>query len=107
MLAEALTLLFNMIKQVLNDSKTSKKYKKRLQQKITTAAQTFLAKNALLEDRNQFLTNINDEGKIRRSVNSEILKKARVMSYEDFEKARVECIVKEAAKEAKEGAKKV
>lgn len=104
--AEALTSLLNMIEQV-SDDETSRQHKERLQQKVTSAAQTFLAKNALLEDRNQFLTNINDEGKVRRSTKSEILGKARVMSYEDLEKARAERAVKEAAKEAKKGAKEV
>lgn len=102
--AEALTSLLNMIKQVPGDE-TSRQHKERLQKKVTTAAQTFLAKNALLEDRNQFLTSINDEGKVRRSTKSEILGKARVMSYEDLEKARAERAVKEAAKEAKKGEK--
>ena len=104
--AEALTSLLNMIKQVSEDE-TSRQHKERLQQKVTSAAQTFLAKNALLEDRNQFLTNINNEGKVCRSTKSEILGKARVMSYEDLKKARAERTVKEAAKEAKKGAKNV
>lgn len=94
-----------MIKQA-SDDETSRQHKERLQQKVTTAAQIFLAKNALLEDRNQFLTNINDEGKVRRSTKSEILGKARVMSYEDLEKARAERAIKEAAKEVKKGTKK-
>lgn len=104
--AETLTSLLNMIKQA-PDNETSRQRKERLQQKVTTAAQTFLAKNALLEDRNEFLTNINDERKVRRSSKSEILGKARVMSYEDLEKARAERAIKEAVKEAKKGAKKV
>ena len=107
MSAESLTLLLNMIKQVPDDGETSRQYKERLQQKVTAAAQTYLAKNALLEDRNQFLTNINDEGKVRRSSKSEIIGKARVMSYEDLEKARAERAMKEAAKEAKKAAKEI
>lgn len=102
--AEALTSLLHMIKQV-SDDETSRKHKERLQQKVTTAAQTFLAKIVLLEERNQFLTNINDEGKVRRSTKSETLGKARVMSYEDLEMARAERAIKEAAKEAKRVAK--
>lgn len=105
MSAESLTLLLNMIKQVPDDGETSRKHKERLHQKVTTAAQTFLAENALLENRNQFLTNINDEGKIRRSTKSEIIGKARVMSYEDLQTARAERAMKEAAKEAKRAAK--
>lgn len=50
---EALTLLLNMIKKV-SDDETSRQYKWRLQQKVNNAAQIFLAKNALLEDRNRF-----------------------------------------------------
>ncbi|KAL9605599.1 MAG: hypothetical protein Q9179_001216 [Wetmoreana sp. 5 TL-2023] len=59
----------------------------------------------LLQDRNQFLTKINNEGKVRRSTESETLGKARVMNFEDLEKARAERVVKEAAKEAKKAAK--
>ena len=102
--AEALTSLLNIIKLV-SDNETSRQHKERLQQKVTTAAQTFLAKNALLEDRNQFLTKINDEGKVRRSTKSETLGNARVMSFEDLEKARAERVIKEATKEAKKAAK--
>ena len=104
--AEALTSLLNMIKQV-SDDETSRQHKERLQQKVTTVAQTFLAKNALFEDRNLFLTKINHEGKVRRSTKSETLWKAKVMSFEDLEKARAERVVKEAAIDAKEGAKEV
>jgi len=53
------------------------------------------------------LTNINNEGKVRRSTKSEILRKARVISYKDLEKVRAERTVKEAAKEAKKGAKEI
>ena len=104
--AEALTSLLNMIKQA-SDDEPRRGHKERLQQKVTTAAQTFLAKNALLEDQNEFLTKINNEGRVRRSTKSETLGKARVMSFEDLEKARAERVVKKAAKEAKEGAKEV
>ena len=104
--AEALTSLLNMIKQAPDDE-TSRQHKERLQQKVTTAAQMFLAKNSFLKNRNQFLVNINNEGKVRRLTKSEILGKARVMSYEDLEKARAERTIKEAAKEVKKGAKKV
>ena len=42
----------------------------------------------LLHDQNQFLTRMNNEAKIRRSTNSVVLGKAKVMSYEDIEEAR-------------------
>jgi hypothetical protein len=47
MSAEALTSLLNMIKQI-SDDKTSRRHKERLQQKVTIAAQTFLAKMLFL-----------------------------------------------------------
>jgi len=101
MSAEALNLLLNVIHQVPDDSESSRQRKERLQYKIITAAQTSFAKNALLEDRNQFLTKINDESKPRRITKSVTLGKARVMSYEDLEKARAQRAAKEAAKEAR------
>jgi hypothetical protein len=51
------------------------------------------------------LAKINNEGKVRRSTKSEILGKAKVMSYEDLEKARAERAAKEAAKEVKRAQK--
>lgn len=53
-LAETMNSLLSMIKQVPNDEASSQ-HKERLQQKVNNAAQTFLAKNALLDHRNQFL----------------------------------------------------
>ena len=38
-----------------------------------------------MQDRNQFLSNINEKGQVRRSTKLEILGKVRVMSYEDLE----------------------
>jgi len=69
-----------MIKQVPDDE-MSRQRKQGLQQKVKNAAQVFLAKNALLEDQNRFLTTVNNEGKVRRSTRSKILGGARVMSY--------------------------
>ncbi|KAF7506969.1 hypothetical protein GJ744_011100 [Endocarpon pusillum] len=101
-LVEALTSLLDM--KVPQDE-TSEQHKERLHQKVANAAHTSFAKNALLQDRNQFLTTINNEGKVRRSTKSEILRKARVTSFEDLEKARAERAAKEAAKGAKKAAK--
>lgn len=98
--AEALTSLLNIIQQIPSNE-TSRQHKERLQKTVATAAQTFLAKNALLENRNQFLTNMNDEGKVRQLTKSQILGKARVIIYEDLEKARAERVMKVAAKEVK------
>jgi hypothetical protein len=44
---------------------------------------------------------MNDEPKVRRSITSVVLGKAKVMSYEDLEEARAKRAEKEAAKEAK------
>ncbi|OCL04245.1 hypothetical protein AOQ84DRAFT_380786 [Glonium stellatum] len=101
-----------MIKHVPSDEASSQR-KKRLQQKVSNAAQTFLAKNALLRDQNKSLTKFNDEGKARRSAKSAILGKAKVIRWEDLEKAQAEHAVKEAmkakkeAKKAAKGAKRV
>jgi hypothetical protein len=43
---------------------------------------------------------MNDEAKVRRTTNSVILGKAKVMSYEDLQEARTKRAEKEAAKEA-------
>jgi hypothetical protein len=82
--------------------------KQRLQrhlQKLTNAAQLSFAERALLHDHNQFLTQMNNEAKVRRSTKSEILGTARVMTYEDLETARAERAAKEIAREIKKAAK--
>jgi hypothetical protein len=48
---------------------------------------------------------MNNEAKACRKPKSEVLGTARVMSYEDLNKARADCAAKEAAKEAKKAAK--
>ncbi|KAF2647103.1 DDE-domain-containing protein [Lophiostoma macrostomum CBS 122681] len=88
---EALTSLLDMIKYVSNDEASSQR-KERLQQKVSNAAQTFLTK-------------MNDEGKARRSAKSAILGKAKVMTWDDLQKARAEHAVKEAAKAEKKAKK--
>jgi hypothetical protein len=94
---EALTALLERIKSIPDDDASSQ-HKGRLQQKVANAAQTYLAKIALLDDQNTFLAKINDEGKARRSADSKILGTARVVKYEDLEKARAERAVKDAKK---------
>lgn len=106
MSAKTLTSLLNMIKQVFDDE-TSKRHKEKLQQKIIIAIQTFFVKNAFLENRNQFLTKINDESKVRRSIKSKTLEKTRMMSFENLEKTRAKRVVKETAKETKKTAKEI
>lgn len=90
-----------MLLKIIKHEASSQR-KERLQEKLSHAAQTFLAKNALLRDQNRFLTKINDESKARRATKSTILGKARVMTWEDLEEARK----KDAEKKAKKAAKK-
>jgi hypothetical protein len=99
--AEALTSVLNMIKQV-SDDETNRQHKERLQQKHTNATQLSFAERALLQEHNRFLARINNEAKVRRSTKSDVLGTAKVMSYEDLEKAKAERAAKEAAKEAEE-----
>ena len=94
-----------MVHQVPEDSESSKQRKQRLVYKIVTGAQTYFAENALLEDRNQFLTEINNESKPRQSTKSASLGKAREMSYKDLEKTRAQRAANEAAKKARKVAK--
>ncbi|KAI4135222.1 MAG: hypothetical protein LQ347_000861 [Umbilicaria vellea] len=102
--AEGLTLLLNMIKQV-PDNETNRQHKERLQQKHTNATQLSFAERALLQEHNRFLAQINNEAKVRRSIKSDVLGTARVMSYEDLKKAKAERAAKKAATEAKKAAK--
>ena len=55
------------------------------------------AERALLHDRIQFLSSMNDEAKRRRSTRAVVLGKAKVMSYEDLEEARAKRAAKEQA----------
>jgi hypothetical protein len=55
-----------------------------------------LAQCALLDNKKQLLTIMNNEAKVRRSTKSVVLGKAKVMSYEDIEEA----LIKRAAKDA-------
>ena len=98
--AEALTSLLNMIKQVPDDE-ANRQHKERLQQKHTNATQLSFAERALLVEQNRFLARINNEAKVRRSTESDVLGTVKVMSYEDLEKAKAERAAKDAAKEAK------
>ena len=97
--AEALTSLHNVIKQDTHTlDKTSIQRLQRHIQKLANAAQISFAECALLHDQNNFLTRINNEAKVRRSTKSIVLGKAKVMSYEDIEKARAKRAAKEDIK---------
>ena len=98
--SEALTSLLTLIKQDPCDETSAKRHR-RLVQKLANAAEMSFAQQALNQDQIQHLTKINDESKPRRKTKSEILGKARVMSYEDIEAARAKRAEQEADKEAK------
>jgi hypothetical protein len=105
---EALMSLLDRIKQVPNDEASSQ-HKAKLQQKVANAAQTYLAKIALLYNRNQFLAKINNEGRARRAADQKVIGKARVVTYEDLVEERAKRTVmdaKAAEKKAKKAAKK-
>jgi hypothetical protein len=104
--AEGLASLHNLIRQdvhTLNEASTQRL--ERHVQKLAHAAQVsfaeraFLrAEGALLDNRNQMLTRMNNEAKVRRSTRSVVLGKAKVMSYEDIEEARKKRAAKDATK---------
>jgi hypothetical protein len=83
--AETLISLHNVIKQ---DTNVPEETRSRIQ-KLANAAQISFAERALLKDRNQFLFEINNKAKARRSTRSIVLGKAKVMSFEDLEEAKV------------------
>lgn len=65
--------------------------------KLANAVQMSFAERALLCNQIEFLSTMNDEAKRRRSTKSFMVRKARVMSYEDLEAARRKRIAKEQA----------
>ena len=67
-------------------------------QKLVDAAQISFAERALLYDQNQMLTIMNNEAKVRRSIRSVVLGKAKVMSFEEIEVVRAACAAKEFIK---------
>jgi hypothetical protein len=97
--AEGLASLQNLIKQdayTLNEASIQRL--ERHVQKLDNAAQISFANGALLNNRIQMLTRMNNEAKVRRSTRSIVLGKAKVMSFEDIEVARVARAVKEVIK---------
>jgi hypothetical protein len=97
--AEALVSLHNLIKQdahTLNETNVQRL--QRHVQKLANAAQISFADSALLQDQNQFLTNINNEATARRSTKSVVLRKAKIISFEDIEEARAKRAAKDVIK---------
>ena len=74
---------------------TNKPRFERYVQKLANAAHISFAERTLFYERNEFLNKVNDEAKKRRLCKSVILGRAKVMSYEDLEEARVKRIAKE------------
>ncbi|KAH7418673.1 hypothetical protein BKA64DRAFT_563470, partial [Cadophora sp. MPI-SDFR-AT-0126] len=56
-------------------------------------------KYTLLNNRNQVLTKMNNETKVRRSTRLLVLEKAKVISFKDIEVARAACATKNIIKE--------
>ena len=112
--AEGVVSLQNLIKQdahTLNGASIQRL--ERHVQKLAHAAQVSLAERAflsaecaLLDNRNQMLTKMNNEVKVRRSTRSIVLGKAKVMSFEDIEVARAARAVKDAKGKGKRGRKR-
>ena len=97
--AEGLASLHNLIKQDAHTlNKTSIQRLERHVQKLANAAQISFAERALLYDQKQMLTRMNNEAKVRRSTQSLVLGKAKVMSFEDIEVARAARAAKEVIK---------
>lgn len=94
--AKGLASLYNLIKQdaLMLNEKSIPRIQRHVQ-KLTNAAQIFLADGALLNDQVQMLTGMNNEAKVRRSTRAVVLGKAKVMSFEDIEVARAARAAKE------------
>lgn len=101
--AEALMSLQSFIVQqdACTLGETSKQRLEEHLQKLTKAASTFHTTTALQKDQIQFLYKMNNEAKVRRSMKSLALGKARVMSYDDLVATRVKRAEKDAAQEHK------
>lgn len=98
----AVASLHDLIRQ--DTHSTDEESKQRLQkcvQKLANASKLCFAERGLLQERNKFLADINNEGRARRSTKAQIVGTARVMSYEDLQRARVERAAKDAANEAR------
>jgi hypothetical protein len=96
---EGLVLQQNLIKQdahTLNE--VSIQRLERHVQKLAYAAQVSFTELALLDNRNQMLTRMNNEVKVRRSTRSIVLREAKVMSFEDIEVARAARAAKDVIK---------
>jgi hypothetical protein len=96
--AAGVVSLQNLIQQDAGASdEPSKRRLQRRVQKLASAAQIFFAKQCLLQDHNRLLAQVNNEAKVRHSTRSEILGRAKVISFQELEKARAKRATKEKA----------
>lgn len=65
-------------------------------QKLTKAAQRFVARGALQQERIQFLQETNNEAQVRRTARSHVRRRAKMMSYEEIGAASAKREEKEA-----------
>ena len=75
-------------------------------QKLANAGQRSIAYCALLDERNQLLTKMNNEAKVRRSTKSIVLGRAKVMSFEDIKVERAARAAKATKGKGKRGRKR-
>ena len=88
---EGLIWLTDLIKQDTCAAASDEASRQRLQgrvQKLASAAKISFARQSLLQDHNRLLYTINNEAKVRRSTRSLVIGKAKVMKWEDLDKAR-------------------
>jgi hypothetical protein len=92
--AEALTSLRSLIEQDINV--LAEPSKSRVL-KLANAAEKRFAECAILLDENKLLFEQNSESKVRKSTRSTVVGKAKVMSWEDLEKAKAVRAAKDQA----------
>jgi hypothetical protein len=95
---DAIVSLHNIITQDAHAiDQSSRQRPQRPVRKLASAAKISFAERALLKDQNRFSSRINSDAKARRSTKSQVLGKAKVMSYQDLEEARAKRNAKEKA----------
>jgi hypothetical protein len=105
--AEAVMSLHGLIQQnAYTDDETNKLRLLTCLQKVSNAAQVFIAECALLKDDNRLLFCSNNEAKVRRSFKSENIGRAKVMKYENIKKERMRRATKKADVATKKGGRK-
>ena len=104
MTAEALTSLRCLIEHDIDELDEPSKHRV---QKLANAAEKRFAECAILLDENKLLFEQNSESNVRKSTKSTVVGKAKVMSWEDLEKAKAARASKQqAAAEKKQAAAK-